>query len=176
MILHCDWRLTDGSTLRLSIEQNCLKIHNYVLTLSSLPAEILCKYIHTCMHTLSWTSIIRTLSIWTCFSGPSFSWILISHISCQQQNYFALNYAIKLEVVSLQSTNLNVFNSHTHQNQYSACSCALIVSDLLCCWVKFHLLFSKLFSFALGLFILIFSITRTVYLDHSAQSPWVWIM
>ena len=123
--------------------------------------------------------------IWTCFCGPSFSWILISHISCLQQNYFALNYAIKLEVVSLQSTNFNVFNSHTHQNQYSACFCALIVSDLLCCWVKFHLLFSKLFSFALTPFIFIFSITRTRdyldhsaiwtcnYLDHSAQSPWV---
>ena len=30
----------------------------------------------------------------TCFSGPSFSWILISHILCLQQNFFPSNQFI----------------------------------------------------------------------------------
>ena len=65
--------------------------------------------------------------------------------------------------------NLNVLLVHTHHNEYIAFYWALIGSDLLCCWVKFHL--------ALGSLIFIFWMIWTLdYPDHSAQSPRVRII
>lgn len=45
------------------------------------------------------------LIIQTCFSDPSFSWILISHILCLEKNFFPLNYI----VIQLHSE-LNLFH------------------------------------------------------------------
>ena len=60
-------------------------------------------------------SIIRT---W--FSGPSFSWILLTHILCPQQNFFSFKLCdetpVQTEFVSLQSIHLNMFRAHTHHD------------------------------------------------------------
>ena len=61
-------------------------------------------------------------------------------------------------------------------NWNSAFHWALSGLDLLHCWGKLHLLFSKLFSFALESLKIIFCIIQTLPYHHSPQSSWVQII
>ena len=87
------------------------------------------------------TSIIRTsISIRTCFSGPSFLWILIARILWWAAKLFSLKSCdviitpVWTELVALQIVNPYTFRVHIT----NAFHWALIGRDFLRFWVKFH--------------------------------------
>ena len=104
-------------------------------------------------------SIIRT-----CFSGSSFSWILICHIMCLQQNFFPSSYVINSgsNWICFDSESINLY-------AFRAIHCISQSSHWLrfaLCSGKFHLLISELLTCSWLINIHIFD-----YLDSRLSGP-----
>jgi len=112
----------------------------------------------------------------TCFSGPNFSRIILTHIyGFAARRFFPQimrrNCSANWICKSLLSTNLNMFCA---QSTITIIHCILLSFD----WFRFAVLLSEISSGSWPL-IFMFSIIWTSalhYLDHSAQSPRVRII